>query len=157
MRLRELPADKHDTIRHVEYLDPRPCPNDRWFPGRILTAVKQKQNPEWDIRDVRVVELEVDRRPAREHFEVAMPAGTAIVDFDQPGHFFRTRRAEKVHVDDLPRIYEMTAKAATMPRMDTAIVPARSHRWIWWAGGIGLVVLGAATWRIVTLRRRQAG
>lgn len=149
------PGATKGTVVHIEYLDPRACPNGRWFPGRRVTCLHQPQMPEWLVYDTRVTELEVDRKPARKHFEVSLPAGTPVLDFDDTSHYFVTRKAERVHVDDLPRIYRMTREAAENPRMDTAIVRPRSYRWAWWAAGAAATVLAVLTWRVVRSRRHN--
>lgn len=150
--------DTQLTYRY-EFLDPRPCPNGRWFPGRVVKLTRQKQSTDWNVLDSGVVELQVDQRPSREHFEITMPAGTAITDFDSGKYWFRTKKQERVHLDDLPRVYDMSQQIAKEPLMDTAIVsPPSRYVWAQWTLGLaaGLAALGSLTWyfrrRSVTLQ-----
>jgi hypothetical protein len=121
----------------------RPCSKSRWFPDRIVSFVKQSntQSP-CLVRDYKVTDLDVDRRPSRDAFFIDIPAGTVICQFDDSRKYFKTRQPEKVGPDDLARIEQLTVEVPRVPQTDTTIVAHRSHTWIWYAaiGVIGLLV-----------------
>ena len=93
--------------------------------------------------------------PDRSHFVVALPAGTNVIDFDDRAHWFTTRQAEQVHVDDLPRVYEMAVAAKSKPQMDTALPASSPNRALWYVVGGSFLTLGAGGYYF--LRRRRPG
>jgi hypothetical protein len=62
-------------------------------------------------------------------------------------------------VDDLPQVWEVIHRKPNEPLMDTAIHPARSYRWAWWAAGgfVGFAGLAGLGWRVRAARRAAAG
>lgn len=153
--LRTPPPDSSVTAEQWEYPDPKACDGGLWFPGRVVACRKPKSG-EWLVRDAKVVELTIGK-PAREHFEIELPAGTSVLEFGRPKETtFWTRKPERIHVDDLPRLYQMTQEVGKEPLMDTAIVQPRSYRWAWWTGAglVGLSLLGLV--RRAVLRKRES-
>jgi hypothetical protein len=137
----------------------RACSKGRWFPERIVTFMKQSptQSP-CLIKDFRVVELDVDRRPPRDALTIDLPAGTSVNQLDEPRKYFRTRRAERIGPEDLARIAQLTEEVPRNPQTDTTIVLPRSYTWVWYAvaAAIGLPVAAYFGRRYLTSRRGHA-
>jgi hypothetical protein len=132
----------------------RSCSKGRWFPERIVTFMKQfpTQSPCF-FKEFKVVELDVDHRPSKDAFTLDLPAGTSILQFDDIGKSFKTRKRERIGPDDLGRIQELTEKVPEVPQTDTAIVPPpRSWTWVWYA----LVGGATAVLGLFAVRRRHA-
>lgn len=148
-----------DGISYVVVPDVRACSRGRWFPGRVVTFLKQfpSQSP-CGVTDYRVTELDVDHRPPQEALTVELPAGTTICQFDDSRKFFKTRRPERVGSEDLARIQELTEEVPSKPQTDTAIVQPRRYTWVWYAGGgvLGLLILAYLGWRYRAARRQHA-
>jgi hypothetical protein len=107
------------------------------------------------LREVKVTELDVDRRPKREDLAIEVAAGTAVCNAADYKQAFATKQVEHIHVDDLPRLIKMlhrTTAAGGLP-MDTAIHVKRSYGWLRWAGGGILLILAGAAVRRMTRRR----
>lgn len=129
----------------------RECSNQRWFPERLVTYFSGFDPPRL-VREFRLLDLEVDKRPKPEDFNVVLPAGTLIKDGSKD--MFRLKQEEKVGPDDLPRLVAMLKEKKTNPLMDTAIPRSSPYRWAYWAGGI-MVGLGAVGY-LVRRRMRAA-
>jgi hypothetical protein len=135
------------------------CSKGRWFPERVVTFMKQSptQSP-CLIKDFRVVELDVDRRPPRDALTIDLPAGTSVCQLDDSRKFFRTRRPERVGPEDLARIAHLTEEVPRNPQTDTTIVLPRSYTWVWYAvaAAIGLPIAAYYGRRYLTSRRGHA-
>lgn len=150
--------DNEGTVMRREYPDARACLKGRWFPTRQVHLWQQKHRPDWSVRDTKVTELEADKVPARELFEINIQSGHWIVEDDEPKNNIQTRKPEKIHVDDLADVWKMIHQKPEEPLMDTAIHPERSFRWVWWAVGGVLAATGLSLvgWRFRTSRRTAA-
>ncbi len=138
-------SGKQDSVTYVTRA--RECSNQRWFPERIVIYFSNQKAPRM-VREIRVLDLEVDSRPAPEDFMLTLPAGTMIKEGGTKNHF-RLRQQERVNVDNLPKLWAMLQEKKTNPLMDTAIVRSSSYRWAYWAGGAlaGILALGLLVYR----------
>jgi hypothetical protein len=132
----------------------RDCGSGRWFPEHTLQIDYPPEGQGvFEVRETRVLELNVDRPPGRDEFAISVPAGTQVNSGILPKNSFNLRQAERVHVDDAPKLLAIMQERSANPLADTAI-PRRSYRWVGWAGlAAGLL---AVSWGVRSyLRRRQ--
>src|SRR5262249_10201188 len=141
--------------KQVFLMQARECGRERWFPERTLIIyTPDKAGDVYDVREIKVLELDVDARPREDEFTIEVPVGTPIQEEDEPSKgFFRLKQDEKINVKDLPSLFDMLDKAKTTPLMDTAVPHKPSRAWLRWAGGCvgGLLILTAV---VLLLRRR---
>jgi hypothetical protein len=134
--------------------DVRECSNGRWFPERTV-AVHTPDNPNalCDVDEIKVLELDVDKRPDAGEFVHVIPAGTSVSDSENPGRFFRLQQEEKISVEQLPKLFKMLDQVVVNPRMPTAVNTPSSLPWI--KGLSGTVGVMAAVWGVFFLVRRR--
>jgi hypothetical protein len=133
----------------------RSVSDGRWFPGRIIKLWKQPQNATWTVNDIEITDLNVDDPPDPKHFEIELPAGTSVTDPRDHKRTFVTKQVERVGLNDLRGMYDMTQKSDATARvpMDTAISRTTgSFLWWWAAAGIGVVVALILARRLLTRR-----
>jgi hypothetical protein len=144
-RVITCPDGEHPRLQ-VFVTDFRECSNQRWFPDRSLLVHVPDQGDLYSVRELKVLDLDADHRPAASEFTIAIPAGTAVVD--GPGDttmFFRLKQDEKLGTEDMARLSDMLVKVSTTPLMDTAVPHTSPFRWLRWAGaalGVGLAFCG---------------
>jgi hypothetical protein len=133
----------------------RECSRGRWFPMRSVNVTYPPGRGRFLVRETKVVELDVDKRPRKADFTLRMEAGTAVLNpLDRKSLGFRLKQTEDVNVADLPRLLEMCKESGRSPLMDTGIHGDGWPAWQRWAGGmlvalaLGLVAYG--------VRRRRA-
>jgi hypothetical protein len=132
----------------------RECSNQRWFPERtVIVYTPDKRDALYSLLEIKVLELDTDQRPDRGEFRLKIPAGTAVLEFGNPGPFFKLRQDEEISIDDLPTLFEMLKQVEVNPRMDTAIPHSHPYGWIRWPLGI-LGVLVALGCLVFVVRRR---
>lgn len=121
----------------------RECSASRWFPERVV-IVDTPDKPEGpcEVTEVKLLELDVDKKPRGEEFAVDLPAGTLVHEFTPGGPSFRLKQNEKLRLEDLPTLFKMLERKKQNPLMDTAIPRTSPYRWLRWAGGVvGLLLL----------------
>jgi len=124
-------GEKFDLILHV--LQAKECSNQRWFPMTLLQIDVTPGKPLVDISELRVTELDVDRKPTDEDFAITIDAGTMIKletrDTHKAPPFFYLKQQEKVTPEDIPRLARMLENVVSQPLMDTAVQsPGQSHQ-----------------------------
>ncbi len=120
----------------------RECSKQRWFPERtVIVYTPDREGGLYDFKEIKLLELDCDRRPNSDEFSHNIPAGTAVLTFDD-GKFFTLKQDEKIGVGDLPSLFEMVQNAGSKPRMDTAVPHPNPYRWLALAGGLTLAVGG---------------
>jgi hypothetical protein len=65
----------HQVVTHV-----RACSKARWFPERIVWVWPREPSGRFSLRETKVVELDVDRRPRPEEFAIDLPAGAGVIN-----------------------------------------------------------------------------
>lgn len=139
----------------------RECSNQRWFPERSVEVdTPDKDGALYDVREIKLLELDADHRPDKSEFFVNVPAGTSVLEFAKQDsrHFFHLKQDEKISVEDLPKLFEMTEKSATTPLMDTAIPHSSTAAWIRWTVGLaGLILASGGAFFLVRRARFKWG
>lgn len=133
----------------------RECSNQRWFPERyVKVATPDKEGALYDVREIKLLELDADHRPDKSEFFVNVPAGTQVSEFDKPmgRHFFTLKQDEKITLDDIPKLFEMSEQVPNTPLMDTAIPQSSTAAWVRWTVGLAGLIL--ATGGVFFLVRR---
>jgi hypothetical protein len=148
------PEHGYLPIRHTESINKRihidnritrwrECSKGRWFPGEMISVSRLSEGPPYNVVRLQILELDVDRRPATDEFSIEVPAGTQVCGTEAGrGHFY-LKQDERIHVSDLPRMFDRLARAKSDTVMDTDIAATRAHWWHWRRGGRWLA-LGAA-------------
>jgi hypothetical protein len=124
-------------------LEAKKCSKDRWFPMRSVRVVPTTgpNGPTFFVRKIEVVELEVDRRPAAEEFQIDLPAGTLVVVQNGKDSGYRIKQDESVDLDDMNKLLEVGQNVISNPLSDTEI-HSRADRRIWyWMAGIAVIAL----------------
>ncbi len=122
----------------------RECSKQRWFPERyVIVDTPDKEGALYDVREIKLLELDADHRPDKSEFSVNVPAGTQVLEFDKRDgrHFFNLKQDEKITIDDIPKLFDMCEQVASTPLMDTAVPPSSTASWIRWAAGIAGMIL----------------
>jgi hypothetical protein len=132
----------------------RECSNQRWFPERTVSvATPDKDGDLYDVSEIKLLELDVDKRPDTSEFSFLIPAGTTVIDTSKSdGRHFKLEQDEKIRIEDLPLLFARTQQAVDKPLMDVANRHRDSHsrlRWLLGFLGIILALVGA----ILLLRR----
>jgi hypothetical protein len=134
----------------------RACSGGRWFPERAVYIWEPKQPGQpYELREVKVVELDVDNRPKPEEFVMELPAGTAVINVPEKRPTYLLKQQERVAPEDLTRLFELSRVVAQQPRADTAVHPRGRYGWVRWVGLVALLglVVGVVAWQV---RRLQA-
>lgn len=131
----------------------RECSKQRWFPERyVIVDTPDKDGAPYGVREIKLLELDADHRPDKSEFFVNVPAGTQVLAFDKRDgrHFFNLKQDEKIHIDDIPKLFEMCEQAANTPLMDTAVPHNSTAVWVRWAVGIaGLILVSGGAYFLV--------
>jgi hypothetical protein len=143
IRLQMLWNGKPKSQTFVTHI--RECSNQRWFPERyVIVDTPDKEGALYDVREIKLLELNADHRPDKNEFFVNVPAGTQVLEFDKRDgrHFFNLKQDEKITIDDIPKLFEMCEQVANTPLMDTAVPHSSSMAWIRWTVGlVGLILV----------------
>ena len=146
---------------HVFVSDVRECSNQRWFPERsVVVDIPDKEGALYDVSELKLLELDADHHPNKSEFFFVIPAGTTVSHFGNPADegYFTLKQDEKIHVDDLPTLFEMCEKAKNTPLMDTAIPHSSFSPWMRWSVGIaGLILVLGGTYYLVRRTRLKRG
>jgi hypothetical protein len=146
--IRYAPKQTKEEVVHAYLLEAKECTRNRWFPMHTVRLLLPSRKPV-SVVDIRVTELEVDKRPAASDFAVTIPAGTAIKSARQDiRQFFYLKQQEEMNPDDIPRLFQMLEDAPKQPLMDTAVhAPGWSNKSYVLAGSaVGLLFVGGALW-----------
>ena len=139
----------------VFLLEGRECSRQRWFPERAIVLLPTEQG-KFMVREIKVLELEVDKKPLSVDFTLTVPVGTQVLDYhDFSKGTFELKQEERISLENLPDLFEMLDKVKSNPRMDTGIPERRSRDWLRWLGIASGVLLVAAGVFLI-LRRRKA-
>lgn len=140
-RITTYEVKKNRVYGHICLTHARQCSKGRWFPERSINVIlPQQEGGLFSVRETKVVELDVDRRPNGSEFTLELPAGTAMFDPHQDVSF-KLKQNEKINVDDLPKLVEMCRLMLVTPRMDTAIPRRNPYLWLTWLGGAAAAIL----------------
>jgi hypothetical protein len=121
----------------------------RWFPERsVAIDMMPGDNNLYRVTEIKVLELEVDRRPPADEFAIKVAGGTPVEYVDHPGKRFVLRQPEVIGVDDLVKLESMLNQVGTTPLMDTAI-PRGDRRWYWLGAvaGVAIALGSLIVWR----------
>lgn len=141
-----------NMVFHYYLMEGKEVSQNRWFPGRIL-RVKSPLNKDaarHEITEIKVVELDADRRPGLETFSIDVPAGAQVLWSDQPGPGYRLKQSEQINVRNLGELFDKLDRAPTEPLMDTALTHRQSTWWPWIGSAVGGVLVlggGVLLWR----------
>lgn len=156
-RYKVKPTLSGEPKTQVFLIKARECSGQRWFPERTL-IVDAPEHPgdRYDVKEIKVISLDVDSKPSDDDFKLEVPAGTQVHMQDKLSKgFFRLKQDEKIGVNDLPGLLEMLDKVKSTPLMDTAVKHRRPYFWLrWLGGGTGAFLVVAAVTLFV--RRRRA-
>jgi hypothetical protein len=110
------------------------CSKGRWFPERSVRVYSPRtEGGLFTVRETKVTELDVDRRPKRSEFTFKMRAGTTVLNPPQGGRF-RLMQEESVDIDDLPGLLEKCRRSIANPFQNTALHPPDPYVWLRWSG-----------------------
>lgn len=131
----------------------RECSKQRWFPERyVIVDTPDKEGALYEVREIKLLELDADHRPDKSEFVVSIPAGTQVLDVAKRDgrHFFTLKQDEKISIDDIPKMFEMCEQVPNTPLMDTAIPQSSTAAWIRWAVGLaGLILVSGGVFFLV--------
>ncbi|MCI0700372.1 MAG: hypothetical protein L0241_04760 [Planctomycetia bacterium] len=126
----------------------RQCSQGRWFPEVSLAITPYPNQTRVQVREIKVLELNVDTPPKDEDFFIKIPAGTQV-SFRYKDGFFKLKQDETIYAHTLDDLFTMSDRAVTTPLADTGLPVYRKWGWpVWVAIGVGvlLVVVGTILW-----------
>lgn len=122
----------------------------RWFPTDVISFYPTHgRQEERHFIEIRVLDVDVERRPTPEDLSVKIPAGTQVCEFGRKGVFY-LKQDETVSSRGVSELFEKLDRSRTERHMDTALTAQQppSRWWVWpLAGGGGACVLcGGVLW-----------
>jgi len=129
------------------------CSKGRWFPERsVKVTYPENKGDLFGVRETKVIDLDVDKRPKRSEFTLRVKAGTNILNPDNMGGF-RLKQDEGINITDLAGLLEKCERSRRRPLMDTAIHPPDPYAWLRWGGYSTMAVLATGL-AVYVVRRR---
>lgn len=116
-------TDREKKRIEVFVTEMKECTGQRWFPMRTVVVRYPDQGTLCAVTEIRVLELDVDRRPAESEFAVDIPAGTLVFDPTgmDPTKWFKLRQGERIALEDLPKLFDMLERSKSTQMMDTKV------------------------------------
>jgi len=143
----------------------RACSSGRWFPERIVLIDGDAKDPTKPCyaREIKVTELDVDRRPADAQFAIEVPAGTQLWDGIDSYSLITLPQTTRFHYSELSGLLAEMRRQAPIRRAREGQIgeptgPARSRRLVVIGGAALLAVVlgGVVLWRIRARRRHSS-
>lgn len=144
--------NQQNFVTHV-----RECSHQRWFPERtVAVGIPNKEGSLFRVTEIKLLGLDADHRPTADEFAFTIPAGTSVHDHhnEDARKFFTLKQDEKIHVDDLPKLFTMVEQVGVTPLMDTAVPRSNSYGWLRWVGIVGGLALALGAVFLIWRRRR---
>ena len=130
----------------------RSCSKGRWFPERSICLQHLGVEPRVRVIEIKVTELEVDKRPTKEDFALTIRAGTSVNSDLVRENGFVFHQDEKVGPDDVAQVWALFEQSR--PDGTGRVIPRSSGWWRW--AGLAVGVLLAAWGMSRIIRRHRA-
>jgi hypothetical protein len=125
------------------------CSKDRYFPERVLLVwTPVKEGNHWNLRELKITELETDKRPPIEDFTLQVADGTQICSDLSTKRLVILKQRESINVRDIDNLFALWEKSENDPFMDTALSHAQTRRWWYLAAALSSFLFISLTfWR----------
>ncbi len=98
-------AESGNAYLEAYVTEARECSGDRWFPMRTVVIDNPGSSPPFNVKEVTVLELDVDAEPHADRFRLELPAGVHVVKAggsEAAGYDWEEiRHRETMRIDDL--------------------------------------------------------
>jgi hypothetical protein len=100
-------SKKRGRVMEVHILECRQCSKGRWFPIHCICVVYPRNGGSFDVTDMKVTQLDVDKAPREESFAFTVPERSQLHDNDlKPGGAITTvNKGDRIGLNDLRRLY----------------------------------------------------
>jgi len=93
--------------------DVRQCSGGRYFPMRSCELTPNKKTGQVTVREVRVVSLDVDKRPDADEFGITLDAGTRVINLARKNDRFVLNQSDFVSIANLA---DLTRSRGRLPQ-----------------------------------------
>lgn len=120
----EMWVSTPDAVTTVRVTDVRECSRGRWFPMRTVKVRRSKgaqADEHLDVTEIKVTQLDLDHRPQRSDFTIAVDGGALLNDNVHRGGQLVIASNRAIGLDDLDELSGHIVKAAERNNSDVTV------------------------------------
>lgn len=102
----EIAPDSDRRMDEAYMTEIKQCSRNRWFPTRTVTIWEPDRKPPFTVNEIKVHDLDVDRRPNADLFRVLVPGGTQLSDPTTNGALINIEQDRRIRASELKKYHD---------------------------------------------------